>query len=304
MTMRPARLCVVGSCNIDLTFHVPRLPRPGETLVATETQQGFGGKGANQAVAAAVLGAEVALIARVGDDAFGRQTLENLRARGVDPTFVRTDAGQPTGLASIAVSAAGENSIMVAAGANGAVTVEDVLAAESLMARADAVLCQLETPVAAAEQAFRIARAAGVRTILNPAPAISLPAELLHLCDLCVPNETELELLTGTSGALEPAARALQARGPRAVVVTLGAAGALVLDDAAENVPPWRVAAVDPTGAGDVFIAALAVRMAEGVSLREAVHWANAAAALSVTRPGTQSAAPTRAEVLRLLQQG
>lgn len=301
MANPPARLCVVGSCNLDLTFRVARLPRPGETIAATGLQQGFGGKGANQAVAAAVLGAEVTLIARVGDDAFGRQSLDNFRARGVDTTFVRTDASQPTGMASIAVAETGENCILVVAGANGTVTADDVRAAASVIAQADAVLCQLETPVEAALEAFRIARSAGVRTILNPAPAMPLPEQLMRLTDLCVPNETELELLTGMSGAIEPAARSLQALGPRAVVVTLGAAGALVLDDRVDTVAPWRVAAVDPTGAGDVFLAALAIRMAEGRSLRDAVRWANAAAAVSVTRPGTQSAAPTRAEVERLL---
>jgi ribokinase len=302
MASRTARIAVVGSCNIDLTFRLARLPRPGETVAATALAQGFGGKGANQAVAAALLGAHVTLIARVGDDAFGRQSIGNLCARGVDTTFVRTDPALPTGLASIGVSDAGENCIMVAAGANAAVTVDDVRSAAAVLAGADAVLCQLETPPEAAVEAFRITRAAGVRTILNPAPAILLPDELLKLSDLCVPNETELELLTGQHGAVEEAARSLAARGPRAVVVTLGAAGALVLDNAIETVAPWRVTAVDPTGAGDVFVAALGVVLAEGLTLREAVRWANAAAATSVTRPGTQSAAPTRAEVQRMLQ--
>ncbi len=207
-------------------------------------------------------------------------------------------------MAAIAVADTGENSILVAAGANAAVSVDDVRAASAVIAQADAVLCQLETPVEAAVEAFRIARAAGVRTILNPAPAIPLPDELLRLSDLCVPNEPELHVLTGSQSAIEPAARSLQSRGPRAVVVTLAAAGALVLDDCVETVATWPVAAVDPTGAGDVFIAALAVGLAQGQALREAVRWANAAAAISVTRAGTQAAAPTRAEVERLLRDG
>jgi ribokinase len=301
--MRPARLCVVGSCNLDLTFRVAHLPRPGETVPATSLQQGYGGKGANQAVAAALLGAQVAMIGRVGDDAFGRQSLDNFQARGVDVTFVQADASRPTGLASIAVSHGGENCILVAAGANAAVTSKDVRAAAAVIAQADAVLCQLETPVVAALEAFRIARAAGVRTILNPAPALALPAELLQLTDLCVPNETELEALAGAGGDVASAARSLQVRGPRVVVVTLGAAGALVLDGAAEIVSPYRVAAVDPTGAGDVFIAALGIGLAEGRALRDAVRWANAAAAISVTRPGTQTAAPARAEVEQFLSE-
>jgi ribokinase len=293
----PARIFVVGSCNLDLTFRVPRLPRLGETVGGASLQQGFGGKGANQAVAAACLGAKVTLVACVGNDAFGRQCVENFRARGIDPTFVRTDAGQPTGLASIYVTDAGDNCIVVAAGANAAVTVDDVRSAAASLSQADVVVCQLETPVEAALEAFRIARAAGVRTLLNPAPALPIPDELLRLTDVCVPNETELEMLSGRAESIESAARELRSRGPGTVIVTLGAAGALVVEQAKERVPARPVTAVDPTGAGDVFVAALAVSLAEGRSLRDAVFWANAGAALSVTRPGTQTAAPTRAEV-------
>jgi ribokinase len=297
MSTRRARIAVVGSCNLDLTFRVARLPRPGETLAASALAQGFGGKGANQAVAAACLGAEVTLIARVGNDAFGHQTLDNLRVRGVDTTFVQIDREQPTGLASIYVDDKSENSIVIVPGANAAITPNDVRAAAAAIEHADAVLCQLETPIVAALEAFRIARGAGVRTILNPAPAASLPDELLRLSDLCVPNETELESLTGKCASIEAAARALRVRGPGAVVVTLGSAGAIVMADTMESLPAHRVVAVDPTGAGDVFIAALAVRLAENEALCDAVRWANAAAAVSVTRPGTQTAAPTRSEV-------
>jgi ribokinase len=300
----PARICVVGACNLDLTFRVPRLPQPGETLAAHALHQGFGGKGANQAVAAARLGAQVTMIGCVGDDAFGRLYRENLRSQAVDATYVRTNANLPTGMASIFVSDAGDNCIVVAPGANAAVTPEDICAAADVIRRADIVVSQLETPVEAAMEAFRIARAAGVRTLLNPAPALPLPDELLLLTDICVPNETELLLLSGglaTDIGVEPAARALQKRGPQAVVVTLGAAGAMVLSQTIERVPGLRVDAVDPTGAGDVFIGALTVSLAAGRALKEAVRWANAAAALSVTRPGAQSAAPSRAEVDALL---
>jgi ribokinase len=297
----PARICVVGSINLDLTFRVPRLPRLGETVAATAVQQGFGGKGANQAVAAARLGASVTFIGRVGDDAFGRQSLDNFRSRGIDTNFVRTDASRSTGMASIYVDDAANNSIVVALGANAGVTADDVRSAAAVLSQADAVVCQLETPLDAAVEAFRLARAAGVRTILNPAPAVALPDELLRLSDLCVPNETELELLTGQCGGVESAAKVLQSRGPQAVVVTLGAAGALVLQEAVEKVAAWRVDAIDPTGAGDVFVAALAVFLAEGLTLREAARRANAAAAISVTRLGTQTAAPTRTEVETLL---
>ena len=296
------KICVVGSCNIDVTFRVPRLPRPGETVPAHALHQGFGGKGANQAVAAAKLGAQVMMIARVGNDGFGAQTLDNLRGHGVDTTFVGVDPEQPTGLASIYVSDAGENCIAVAAAANARLMPSDVQAAADAIRRAEGLICQLETPVETAIESFRIARQAKVRTVLNPAPARPLPDELLALTDLCVPNETELELLTGRSitdaAALESAARTLRDRGPSTVVVTLGAAGALVLTGTVTRVPAVRVDAVDPTGAGDVFTAALAVFLAEGADLLQAVRHANVAAALSVTRLGAQSAAPTRAEVM------
>ena len=297
-----AKICVVGSCNIDLTFRVPRLPRPGETVAAHALHQGFGGKGANQAVAAAKLGAQVTMIARVGNDLFGQQTLDNLRGHRIDTIFVGNDPAQPTGLASIYVSDAGENCIAVAAGANGRLTPADVHAAAGAIRAADAVICQLETPVASAIEAFRIARSAGVRTILNPAPAMPLPGELLALTDIAVPNETELAQLTGrstaTPDALESAASALRESGPRMVVATLGAAGALLLSETRERLPAIAVTAVDPTGAGDVFTAALAVFLAEGVDWGEAVRHAIVAAGLSVTRLGTQSAAPTRDEVM------
>jgi ribokinase len=302
---RAAQICVVGSCNIDLTFRVHRLPQPGETVAAHALYQGFGGKGANQAVAAARLGAQVSLIARVGDDAFGRQTTEALQALGIDSAFVRTSGG-PTGTASIFVSDAGDNCIVVAPGSNALLSPEDIRAAAGTIAGADAVLCQLETPMETVLETFRAARSSGVRTLLNPAPAAPLPDDLLRLTDLCIPNETELELLTGQPlrdpATVETAARALRDRGPGAVVVTLGSAGALLLAEIADRIPALRVDVVDPTGAGDVFTAALAVFLAEGIALREAVQHANAAAALSVTRPGTQSAAPTRAEVEALIE--
>jgi ribokinase len=304
----PPRICVVGSCNLDLTFRVPRLPRPGETVAAHAMHQGFGGKGANQAVAAARLGANVTMVARVGDDAFGRSYVENLQAHGIDSAFVTSDASLPTGTASIFVSDAGENCIVVAAGANAAVAVDDVRAAADAIRGADVVICQLETPIAAAVEAFEIARSAGVRTLLNPAPATNLPAELLQLCDLCVPNETELELLTAHSLAaprgLQTAAQILRDRGAKAVVVTLGALGALVAGDVLERIPTFSVNAVDPTGAGDVFIAALAFLLAGGNELSASVCFANAAAAISVTRPGAQSAAPMLSEVTTLLATG
>lgn len=296
------RLVVLGSTNIDLTFRVQRLPRPGETLAATGLLTGHGGKGANQAVMAARLGAAVSMISAVGDDAFGRDALANYRRHGVEVTHVRTVLGLPTGTAGILVDDAAANCIVVVAGANAAVDVEQVRAARPVIESADAVLTQLETPVAAALEAFRLARAAGAITLLNPAPAAPLPDELLALADLCVPNETELAALTGLpAGSLaevETAARALRGRGAPAVVVTLGARGALLVGETIDHVPAVPVRAVDPTAAGDTFLGALAVFLSEGHDLVGAVHLACAVAALTVTRPGAQSSFP-RAEEAR-----
>jgi ribokinase len=299
MTSVP-RVCVVGSTNIDLTFRAARLPRPGETLAGRDCHLGFGGKGANQAVAAARQGAQVTMVSCVGRDVFGEQALENFRTHGIDTKRVRVDGERPTGIASIVVDDEAQNCILVVPGANLALSPADIYHAAEAIRCAAAVICQLEVPLATVVEAFRLARAAGVRTILNPAPAQPLPPELLQLTDLCVPNETELELLTGRrcrdTGELDRAVHELS--GPE-MLVTLGARGAFV---AGEIVAPPPVTAIDPTGAGDTFIGCLAVALVEGLPLRDAVRRANAAAALSVTRFGTQPAIPTRAEVDTLLQ--
>ncbi len=295
------RLVVLGSTNADLTFRVGRLPRPGETVPGHALHHGHGGKGANQAVMAARLGAEVIFLSAVGDDDFGRQALANLRDHGIDTTFVRTSP-QPTGTAAILVDDAAANLIVVVPGANAAVSPEDVHAARAVIESADAVVAQLETPADATRAAFALARANGVRTILNPAPVIHEAAYLLPLADLCVPNETELEELTGLpvrgDAECHAAAEALLARGPAAVLVTLGANGSLYRGGSAqERVPACAVGAVDPTAAGDAYIGSLAVSLASGLPLSEAMRRASAAAALTVTRPGAQGSFPTRGEV-------
>jgi ribokinase len=301
MNRRP-RICVVGSSNIDLTVRTSRLPRPGETLPGHTFQLGFGGKGANQAVMAARLGAEVAMITRVGRDVFGEQTIANYRGHGIDTTHVRIDPERSTGVASIVVDDQAQNCILIVPGANGGLTPQDVREAAPAFQTADALLCQLEVPLETTLEAFRVARAAGVRTLLNPAPARPLPDELLQWTDLCVPNETESEWLTGSPVAtLEQAyaaAGAWMQRGARTVIITLGERGVLVVDhEGSEQIPAFPVKAVDTTGAGDAFIGALAVFLAEGASLRTAARRANAVAALSVTRPGAQGSFPTRSEV-------
>jgi len=234
---------------------------------------------------------------------FGEGALRNYREQGVDTTHVSIDPEQPTGVASIVVDDAARNCIIVVPGANLGLTPKDVRAAAGAIESAAVLLCQLEVPIATIAEALRIARAARVTTILNPAPAVALPDELLNLADLCVPNEGEIELLTGGQTAATPqeaaaAAWELLRRGPRTVIVTLGERGALLAEAAsAEHVPAPQVAAVDSSGAGDAFIGALGVFLAEGVPLREAVERANAVAALSVTRLGTQASFPMRSEL-------
>jgi ribokinase len=298
-----ARVCVVGSSNLDLTFRVAELPRPGETRPGSDFLMGCGGKGANQAVAAARLGAQVAMVSKVGADVFGERLLQNFALYGVDVQHVTRSEG-PSGVAAILVDDAARNCIVVVPGANAALTPDDIRRAA--IAHADILLCQLEVPVGTTREALRLARNAGVRTLLNPAPAAPLPDDLLALVDLCVPNEHELALLTGlptsTRDDVVIAARLLRERGPRAVIVTRGEQGALMLDgETVAEVAAFPVAAVDTSGAGDAFIGALAVFLAEGLPLLDAARRASAAAALSVTRVGTQSALPTRAEVETLI---
>jgi ribokinase len=302
MSQQP-HLCVVGSTNIDLTFRTTRMPKPGETLAGQGFQLGYGGKGANQAVMAARLGARVTMVGKVGRDVFGEGALRNYRDQGIDTDHVLIDGQRPTGVASIVVDDAARNCIIVMPGANLGLTPEDVRAAAAVIESAGVLLCQLEVPIETVAEALRIARAAKVTTILNPAPAVALPDELLRLADLCVPNENEIELLTGGHGAVTvqdaaAAAWELLKRGPRTVIVTLGERGALIADaGSAEHLAAPRVEAVDSSGAGDAFIGALGVFLAAGAPLKEAVRRASAVAALSVTRLGTQTSFPTRAEI-------
>jgi ribokinase len=299
--MDKAPIAVVGSANMDLTFRTARLPQPGETLAGHAFHTGFGGKGANQAVMAARLGAAVSMIARVGNDLFGKDLLRNFQAQGVDTAHVRVDPERESGVAAIVVDETARNCILVIPGANHGLTPADVRTAEPVLVRAHVVLAQLEVPVEATLEAFRIARQAGALTILNPAPAGELPAELLQLTAICAPNETEIERLTGWAvSSLEQAsvaARRLRETGPEWVILTLGERGVLVAGpESVSHLPAVRVAAVDPTGAGDALLGSLAAYLAEGVALPEAVRRASAVAALSVTRPGAQAAFPDRAE--------
>lgn len=295
------QVVVLGSANADYSMRVASIPEPGETLLGDDFSFALGGKGANQAMACARLGASTAFIASVGDDAAGRLALETYRAAGLDTTHVSTGT-LATGSALIFVADNGENSIGVAAGANSELDLETVERCASAIAAADYLLMQLESPLASIEAAARLARASGSRVILNPAPAQPLSEALLAEVDILTPNETELATLTGmpitSTLDMERAATALRQRGVNTVIVTCGPAGALIVSaDQIRQITAPMVAALDTTAAGDTFNGALVVALAEGRNLTAAVSFATHAAALSVTRRGAIDAIPTRAEV-------
>jgi len=302
------KIVVVGSSNTDMIVQLPHLPKPGETVSGGAFSTAAGGKGANQAVAAARAGANVGLVARVGEDSFGEQAVAGFVGDGIDVSHVTRNPEAPSGVALIFVDDGGENCIAVAPGANATLTPQDVEAAKELITGADVVVMQLETPIESVERAAALAREHGVRVILNPAPARPLSDEILSKVSILTPNESEAELLTGIQvsddeGAAA-AARALVARGVDTVILTLGSRGAYVFEsDSGELVPGFEVEAVDTTAAGDVFNGSLAVGLAEGKPFAEAVRFANAAAALSVTKLGAQPSAPTRSEIETFLSE-
>ncbi|WP_432141713.1 ribokinase [Streptomyces sp. bgisy084] len=292
---------VVGSANADLTVRVDRRPGAGETVLGTDLVESAGGKGANQAAAAARIGGRTALLARVGGDAYGELLLGAQRAAGTDVTPVIVDGTARTGTAMIIVDPDGDNSIVVSPGANAALTPQDVAAAKDTIAASAVVSLQLEIPMESVRAAAAAAEQAGTRVVLNPSPAptAALAPELLSVADPLVVNEHEARQLSGLTGGT-PAqwAQALRDRGARSVVVTLGGDGALVLDDSgAESVPGVRVKAVDTTGAGDAFTGALATRLARGDTLAGAARFAVRVGAAAVTKPGAQPSYPTRAEL-------
>ncbi|MDP6372225.1 MAG: ribokinase [Vicinamibacterales bacterium] len=297
--MASPRIVVVGSANVDLTTFVDTFPRPGETVFADRFDLGFGGKGANQAVAARLCGAEVEMVARVGDDLFGPATLEHLDSLGVGVTHVRSVANVSSGVAPIFVDPSGQNRILVVPGANGHLLPDDVNLAEPLIRRADVLVLQLEVPLETVYHAVGVARAHGVRCILNPAPGQPLDLSKVSAVDYFIPNETEAEAIAGRSvktvADAEDCARGFVAEGFRTVVVTLGEQGAVMANaEAATRVSPFPVVAKDTTGAGDAFIGSLAVFLAEGAPEAEALARASLYAALSTTEIGTQKAFASR----------
>ncbi|MBQ0848876.1 ribokinase [Streptomyces sp. NPDC057621] len=291
-------LLVVGSANADLVVGVERRPGAGETVLGSDLALHPGGKGANQAVAAARLGARTALLARVGDDAHGRLLLDSQRAAGVDTAGVLV-GGAPTGVALITVDPSGDNSIVVSPGANGRLTPDDIREAAALLTASKVVSTQLEIPLETVEEVVRGLRP-GTRFVLNPSPPQELPAAVLAACDPLIVNEHEARVVLGADAGATPEewAGALLALGPRSVVVTLGEEGALVADaSGTARVPAVPVEAVDTTGAGDSFTAALAWRLGAGESLADSAAYAARVGAVAVTRQGAQASFPTAEEV-------
>lgn len=302
--MKP-HIAVVGSINMDLVFKTPRMPAPGETLMGHSFHQIQGGKGANQAVAAARMGAQVSFVACVGDDAFGVSSVQALAQDGIATQHIRTVAQCATGVAGILLDDAGQNSIVLAPGANAHISCDDIDAAGTTLSQAQLLLCQLETPLPSVLHAITLAKNAGLAVLLNPAPAQQLDDAVLAQVDYLVLNETEARLISGVAvsdlQSAQHAAARLQERGAHIVVITLGALGVWVAEvGSAYFLPAYVVEVVDTTAAGDSFVGAFAVAMAEGSGVRAACQLAQAAGALAVTQLGAQTSIPHRDAVEKL----
>ncbi len=305
--IKKAKIVVVGSSNTDMIIKVDKIPAPGETVIGGEFSIAAGGKGANQAVAAARAGGEVNFIACVGEDMFGEQAIEGFVKDGVNVEYVVRIKDYASGVALIFVDQKGENSIAVASGANSQLRPIHIKQAKKVITSGDVLVMQLETPIETVNAAVKTATENGVKVILNPAPACPLEDETLNHISILTPNESETELLTGIKvtdeNSASKAADSLLSRGIEIILITLGPRGVfLATSDIREIVPTFKVKAVDTTAAGDVFNGALAVSLAENKSLFDAVQFANAAAALSVTKLGAQPSAPNREEIDRLLK--
>lgn len=288
------KITVVGSNMVDLITYIERMPQEGETIEAPRFEMGFGGKGANQAVAAALLGADVGMVTKVGDDLFGPNTKANLERWGIDTTWVETEPGISSGVAPIFVDRSSHNSILIVKGANAHLSPADVDKARSRIAQSDMVILQLEIPLETVYHTVSMCGVLGVRTILNPAPANrALDVEKVRGVSFFAPNETELQTLagmpTGTIDEAAAAGRSLMKRGVSRLIVTLGERGCLLLEDSTQKfIPAFKVKSVDTTGAGDAFIGCFAVSFCETGNLEDALRAASRYAALSTTRPGTQ----------------
>ena len=295
-------ILVIGSTNTDMVIKASHLPRPGETVLGGAFFMNAGGKGANQAVAAARLGSQVTFVCKTGNDIFGQQAKQLFADEGINTSYVFSDMEYPSGVALINVDSKGENCIVVASGANAQLFPVDLEKASDAIEKSDIVLMQLEIPMETIEYVAAIAHAKGKTVILNPAPAQPLDKNLLKCISILTPNETEASMISGiqvtdTKSAYE-AARAICAMGVQTVIVTLGAKGALIYsDDFQEEIPVEKVEAVDTTAAGDVFNGALAIALSESKKISDAVKFACKAASISVTRIGAQASAPYRKEI-------
>lgn len=302
--MKP-KIVVIGSANTDQVVEVERLPRPGETVLGHTFVKMQGGKGANQAVAATRLGAEVTLVCRLGKDAQGEEAFRAYQAEGLHTDYITWDELEPSGGALIMVDRGGENMIAVIPGANRNLSPQDVRAAEQAIKQADCVLLQLEIPIESVEAGIKLANQHGVMVILNPAPAMQLPQELLKQVDVLTPNQTEAKILTGRPLDQHGGEswNAMKEMGlPKNVVITRGAEGAMILGDRNVDIPSYTVNSIDSTGAGDAFNGGLAFALSRGDTLNDAVRYANAVGALATTKIGAQSAMPSAAEVEQLIK--
>jgi ribokinase len=300
MAKRP-RIAVVGSANVDLTTFTNQFPKPGETIFGQSFDLGFGGKGANQAVAARLCGAEVFMIARVGSDLFGPATIENFRKQGIDTSHVKQVEGLSSGVAPIFVEPSGQNRILVVKGANDALKPADVDAASDVLKSVDCIVLQFEIPIETVYYTVAFARKHGIRCIVNPAPAQSVDMAALKDLDYFVPNEHEAETISGmpvkTAEDAKTCAGKLVAGGVKRVIITLGANGSLIASrEGAEHIAPFSVKTIDSTGAGDAFIGSFAVFLGEGMPEKEALRRANLYAGLSTTGVGTQKSFYDRAQ--------
>ncbi|NIF24500.1 ribokinase [Candidatus Pantoea multigeneris] len=305
---KSAKLAVLGSINVDQILNLAHFPRPGETVIGKQYQIAFGGKGANQAVAAGRAGANLVFVACVGADDVGQRIREQLATDNIDTSSVEAIDGESTGVAMIFVNGEGENTIGIYAGANASVTPEYVARHREAIVTADALLMQLESPLESVLAAAKLARENQTQVILNPAPAVPLADELLALIDIITPNETEAEILTGiTVNSEEDAARAaavLHHKGIKTVLITLGSRGVWLSEQGAgQRIPGFKVNAIDTIAAGDTFNGAFITARLEGVAMNEAVRFAHAAAAIAVTRSGAQPSVPWRREIDDFLQQ-
>lgn len=298
------KIIVLGSSNTDMVIHTDRLPDPGETVLGGEFMMTAGGKGANQAVAASRLGGTVSFISKIGDDYFGKKSISLYQKENINIDNVFIDNDRPSGIAQIIIDAKAENSIVVAPGANMALSKEDVDKSSELIKNASILLMQLEVPLETVNYAISIAKPSNTKVILNPAPACSLPEDIYSDLFLIIPNNTEAEILTGVEvtdwDSAKKAATILHNKGADNVIITLGSAGALVGEKGAFTEVPIEVAveAVDTTAAGDTFCGAVAVALTEGMDMKQAVRFANRAAGLSVSRKGAQISIPYRKEVI------